>query len=170
MMMKWIGALLIVAGCGFFGFYMGWNVNRDASLLRSLVAFIDCLSSELSYKMSPLPDALRATAQLQKSKISPVFVALAEQLEQQICPNVASCMEQVLRQHRQLPPHTLQQLSELGGLLGTYDMAGQQNGLSMAKDTCMQILSQLEQERTQRVRGYQTLGLCAGAALAILFI
>ena len=170
MLIKWIGALLIVAGCGFFGFYMGWNVNRDASLLRALVAFIDGLSSELSYRMSPLPDALRATAQLQKSKISAVFVALAEQLEQQISPNVGSCMEHVLSQQRHLPANTLRQLHELGGLLGTYDMQGQQSGLAMAKETCMRILSQLDQDRTQRVRGYQTLGLCAGAALAILFI
>lgn len=170
MMIKLIGALLIVAGCGFFGFYMGWNVNRDASLLRAMVAFLECLSSELSYKMSPLPEALRATAQLQKSKLSLVFVALAEQLEQQISPNVASCMEQVLRQHRHLPSHTAQQLRELGGLLGAYDLQGQQNGLAMAKENCLCILTQLNHDRAQRVRGYQTLGLCAGAALAILLI
>ena len=170
MMIKWIGALLIVIGCGFFGFYMGWNVNRDASLLRALVAFIDGLSSELSYRMSPLPDALRTTAQSQKSKLSSVFVALAEQLEQQISPNVACCMEHVLRQQRHMPQNTLQQLHELGGLLGTYDLQGQQRGLAMAKENCIQILSQLEHDRPQRVRGYQTLGLCAGAALAILFI
>ena len=148
---------------------MGWNLNRDTALLRALAAFIDCLGNELSYRMSPLPDALRATAQVHKSKLSPIFVSLAEQLEQQISPNVSSCMEYVLRQQR-LPKNTMQQLSELGGLLGAYDLQGQQNGLNMARQNCMRILSQLEHDRTQRVRSYQTLGLCAGAALAILFI
>lgn len=169
MMIKWVGALLIVAGCGYFGFYMGWCLNRDTALLRELAAFIDCLGNELSFRMSALPDALRATAQVHSSKLSPVFVALAEQLEQQISPNVQSCMECVLGQQR-LPQNTMAQLHALGGLLGSYDLQGQQNGLNMAKENCMQMLSQLEHDRAQRVRSYQTLGLCAGAALAILFI
>ena len=58
----------------------------------------------------------------------------------------------------------------LGTSLGRFDLTGQLNGLEQVRSHCRRELEALAGNRDQRVRGYQTLGICAGAALAILFV
>ena len=61
-------------------------------------------------------------------------------------------------------------LSELGESLGRFDLPGQLKGLEAVRRKCLMELEALGRNRTERLRCYQTLGLCAGAALVILFI
>ena len=48
------------------------------------------------------------------------------------------------------------------------ELPGQQKGFSLAMEQCRLVLEEMAQNRTGRLRSYQTLGLCAGAALALL--
>ena len=59
---------------------------------------------------------------------------------------------------------------QLGKSLGRFDLNGQLQGIEQVRAHCRRELSSLENGRDQRIRGYQTLGVCAGAALAILFV
>ena len=61
-------------------------------------------------------------------------------------------------------------LLELGKNLGNFDMAGQLQGLEYARTLCRENLEKLMHNKESRLRSYQTLGLCAGAAIAILFV
>ena len=54
--------------------------------------------------------------------------------------------------------------------LGKFDLQGQIRGLEGLRGECRRELKMLEAGRASRLREYKTLGLCAGAALAILFI
>ena len=54
--------------------------------------------------------------------------------------------------------------------MGQFDLSGQLKGFEAVNKDCLRELTDLENNRTQRTRSYQTLGLCAGAALAILFL
>ena len=58
----------------------------------------------------------------------------------------------------------------LGRTLGRFDLDGQLIGLENARRDCRRAVDALSENRDNRLRCYQTLGLCAGAALAILFI
>ena len=75
-----------------------------------------------------------------------------------------------------LPPsrqHTLScrsLLSQLGKSLGQLDLAGQLRGLAAAQEACRKELERVEAEKAGRLRCYRALGLCAGAALAILLL
>ena len=64
----------------------------------------------------------------------------------------------------------LQQMLLLGKSIGRFDMDGQIKGLEAVRQDCRRRLDELSKDRDTRLRSYQTLGLCAGAALAILFI
>jgi len=59
---------------------------------------------------------------------------------------------------------------ELGGNLGRFDIPGQLRGLENTRKECCDKLQMLTQNNDSRLRSYQTLGLCAGAALAILLV
>jgi hypothetical protein len=54
--------------------------------------------------------------------------------------------------------------------LGIFDLPGQLKGLEEAQQVCQRALEQLEKGQAARLRSYQTLALCAGAALTILFL
>ena len=58
----------------------------------------------------------------------------------------------------------------MGSSLGRFDLEGQLQGLESVRIYCREQLDELSKDRDVRLRSYQTLGLCAGAALAILFV
>ena len=71
---------------------------------------------------------------------------------------------------REIPKLTRESLELLGRSLGRFDLEGQLRGLESVRQVCRHGLETLAQNSAIRNRSYQTLGLCAGAALAILFI
>lgn len=170
MNLKWIGAILIVAGCGGFGFLMAWNLSREVSALRCLIGILDYMSSELEYRLTPLPQALRKATVSRDGCVNKVLIFLAEEMESQVAPDVISCMSAALSRTPELPKRTRLMLEELGISLGAFDLPGQLRGLESVRQNCSRLLMELEENRAQRTRSYQTLGLCAGAALAVLFI
>ena len=58
----------------------------------------------------------------------------------------------------------------LGDSLGKYDLDGQLKGIDFVRKNCEEILAKQVQELNNCVRTYKTLGVCAGAALAILLL
>ncbi len=78
-------------------------------------------------------------------------------------------MAAALGRSRELTGDVQKRLLQLGRCLGRYDLQGQLQGLEAVQRGCEEALTALGRDREARLRSYQTLGLCAGAALAILF-
>jgi len=170
MLYKWIGAILIILGCGGFGFSIAAFHRRDEHTLRMLVSALDYMECELQFRMTPLPDLCRNVSSQTSGYLHHVFIALADTLDMQISPDVASCMNAALRQQSSLPPTTVHYLRLLGSTLGRFDLNGQLQGLESVRSSCRKTLDEMSNNRENRLRSYQTLGLCCGAALVILFI
>ena len=58
----------------------------------------------------------------------------------------------------------------LGRSLDRFDLAGQLKGIAATRSACRREVGALLENRDLRLRSYKTLGLCAGAALAVLLI
>lgn len=167
---KWIGALLTVAGCGGFGFQMAAAHRYEEKSLRQLVSALDYMTCELRYRMTPLPEVCRQTSGECGGSLKQLFSQLGEELDAQLGPDVRDCMDSVLRKAGRLPDKTRANLILLGNSLGRFDLEGQLTGLEAVRAACRRDLDALGRDRDQRLRSYQTLGLCAGAALAILLV
>ncbi len=170
MSIKWIGAILIICGCGGFGALLAHNHRREERALRRLVGALDLMECELQYRMSALPELCRQAAREAHDVIGTVLTVLAEEMERQVAPDAQSCMHAALSRVKDIPPITAGCLDELGASLGRFDLPGQLKGLDAVRASCRRELDKLGENREQRLRGYQTLSLCAGAALAILFL
>ncbi len=170
MSIKWIGAMLIVAGCGGLGFLMSWNYNRELAAVRQLVRALEYMESDLEYRLTPLAELCRKTAVILTGSLKAAYLAFAGELENQIAPDAAFCMGKALHSVPELPKRTAEFLNQLGESLGQFDLPGQLRSLQALRTACTAAAVQMESLRPQRVRSYQTLGLCAGAALAILFL
>ena len=79
-------------------------------------------------------------------------------------------MKAVLAKSKDIPRHTLESLQNLGNSLGRFDLSGQLKGLEGVRQECRGKLTRLMGNQEVRLRSYQTLGLCAGAALVILLM
>jgi hypothetical protein len=95
---------------------------------------------------------------------------LAGELENQISPDASCCMVAAIEKIPALPGRCTEAARMLGRSLGRFDTQGQLQGIEGVRQFCRRNLDELANGREQRLRNYQTLGLCTGAALVILFI
>lgn len=170
MTIRIVGAALLILGCGSVGFQMAAAHVREERILRQLLRLLDYMECELQYHLTPLPELCRQAAEQEAGVLKGVFLRLAEELDNQMSPDVGRCMGYVLGRQQNLPPKTKKLLRLMGNSLGKFDLQGQIKGLESLRGECRRELKALEAGRASRLREYKTLGLCAGAALAILFI
>lgn len=166
---KWIGAILVIVGCGGFGFSIASGCRREERLLRQLIQALQYMEWELQYRLTPLPELCRQAGKEASGLLRDIFLTLARELDWQASPDVSSCMSAALKRNRDLPRNLKKIFFQLGRSLGRFDLQGQLQGLEAVRTACEGELAALNKNRDVRLRSYQTLGLCAGAALAILF-
>lgn len=170
MIIKMLGALLVTFGCSGFGIMIASAHRRETAALRSFLSALDILECELKYRYASLPELCRTAAVAGKGIIKEAFLALAQELDKQVSPDAAKCMQVVLNNMSQIPPKTADALLLFGQSLGRFDLDGQLKGLESVRAECKRILEIHTRDQDKRLRCYQTLGICAGAALAILFV
>lgn len=170
MELKWIGAVLILVGCGGFGFSVASSTKRETHMLQDLLNALRMMESELQYKLTPLPELCRQAGKCSAGSVQEVFLNLARELDWQLMPDVGSCMAEAIEKSHTLPKSVRKLFSQLGTCLGRFDLSGQLNQLEYVRTACEKELSAFASNQEIRLRNYRTLGLCTGAALAVLFL
>lgn len=167
---KWIGAVLVIVGCGGFGFSLAAAQLREEAQLRQMIRMLKFMQRELRYRLTPLPELCRQAAGEGKGQLRAVMQYLAVELEGRERPDVTSCMRASLSRAGELNRRMKGLLTRLGRSLGRFDLDGQLEGLEEILDACREQLKDIQSEKATRLKSYRTLGLCTGAALAILFL
>ena len=138
-------------------------------MLRRLISVLREMEWELKYRMTELPELCQIAADTSTGSLRVVFQELAEKLRRREVSDISGCLNGILMK-RELPKRVRKNMKQLGSTLGRYDLEGQLQGLEAVRYKCGKDLEKLEENSTQRLRNYQILALCAGAALVILFI
>ena len=169
-MIKLCGGILIVLACGWLGFQIAASFCLEKQMLRQWISALDYMQCELQYRMTSLPEICRQAAENGKGKIRLLLYFLADELDRQVAPDVRGCMENALGKAADLPRSEYHSAKELGDTLGRFDTDGQVRQLEAVRQNSRKHLEALEKDSGNRIRAYQTLGLCGGAAIAILLI
>lgn len=169
-MLKIFGVVFIIASCGGVGFQIAANHRVEERALHQLTSILEYMECELQYRLTPLPTLCRQISHGFSGAIGSVFSELAIEMEAQLFPDISHCMCTVLERSPKIPPITRDKLHMLARSMGKFDLDGQLKGLATMRNDCQRSFDSLCCNREVRLRSYQTLGLCAGAALAILFI
>lgn len=170
MTIRLVGVIFVVVSCGGVGFKLAANYKKEEQYLSNLAAILDFMISELQYRLTPLTQLCRQASQLFQNPIGNFFEKLSDELDMQQYSEPAECIDIVLENNSSIPPITKSQLMALRNSLGRFDIDGQMNGMEAVRQECERNLLLLRDNRENRLRSYQTLGLCAGAALAILLV
>lgn len=167
---RWIGAVLIVVSCSACGFSVAAGKRKEERLLQQLLQILRFMEAELQYRLTPLPELCVMAAGEARGELHSVFQLLHRELNKQKLPDAGSCMSAVLLRTKELPPRVRRILSQLGYTLGRFDLDGQLLGLRGVQKRCEDALENIHKNRDERLKSYQTLGICAGTALAIVLI
>ena len=170
MILKWFGAALIISGCTLVGFSISAACRREEWELRQLVSALEYMACELKYRRSPLPELCRIAGSERKGCVATILTNLAAELESHASADVQSCLAIAAATTEFIPRRLKDAICVLGSSLGRYDLEGQLLGLESVRHYCREQLDEMAHGREARLRSYQTLGLCTGAALAILFV
>lgn len=167
---KWIGAILIITSCSGCGFAIAAGQRREERLLYQLMGILQLMETDLQYRLTPLPELCRMAAGEGKGLLRTVFLNLYRELSWQKLPDAGSCMYAAIQRSGEVPARVRRLLVQLGHTLGRFDLPGQIQGLQAVRKRCEDSLASMQKNRDERLRSYQTLGICAGMALAIILI
>lgn len=170
MMIKILGAILVTCGCSAFGIMIAAAHKKETATLRNFLSALDILECELQYRYASLPELCTTAAHSSKGVVKDVLVSLAGELDKQVSPDVEKCMQAALSSTSPIPKMTADAFLLFGQSLGRFDLDGQLKGLDAVRTECNRVLEIYTCDQEKRLRCYQTLGVCAGAALAILFV
>jgi len=168
-----IGCILIIGACSYIGFFLGRQYNARFEQIKKLRSSLKMLETEISYSMNPLPEALFKVGSRILGPVGKLYEHTAELLGK----NAGLPMEQVWRagldrlaEESSLKKEELDVLDDFGLGLGGSDREEQLKNLHLAQEHLRIIESSAERDRNKYERMYKTLGILAGAALALVLI
>lgn len=169
-MIQWIGAICVVGACGACGFSMAASYTGLQRSLQQLQNGLELMQCQMEYQLTELPELCGILASACTGTVGRFFGALGRELQAGDATDVSACVALVLARDRELPEACRTILLQLGKTLGQLDLSGQLRGLASAQEACKHALETVEAEKAGRLRSYRALGLCGGAALAILLL
>lgn len=169
-LLKLFGAVLVMLGCGGAGVIKVAAYRYQVQTLQQLIRALEYMVCELQYRMSPLPELCQSTSQICTGVLKHILQSLGQELTNQITPDAQTGMTAVVLRYAAIPDRIRKCLLMLGDSLGRFDLNGQLQGLHSVKKNAEFELEQLRTNQDLRLRSYQTLGICAGAALVVLFL
>ena len=166
--MKLIGILFIVFSVGSVGFGIASSLKKHCVLLRKLLSALQILKSEIAFSATPLPQAFALVAASSDGMTARVFSAAAKDMDRRRWLTPQAALDKAMEQ--ECPDRELRDALSLGAGLGKYDRDEQVQTMERTRLRMEELLRHAEQERSIRSKTYETLGICAGLALAIILI
>ena len=167
--MKLMGIVIIVASAGSVGFGIASSLKKRCALLRKLLSALQILKNEITFCATPLPQAFALIAASMDGMTARVFSAAAKDMDRRRWLTPQAALEKALEQES-VDAQLRDTLCSLGAGLGKYDRDEQARTIDLTQLRLEELLRNAERERSVRSKTYETLGICAGLALAILLI
>lgn len=170
MTVKIVGSLFIIISCAAFGFGTAASHKKETRMLTTLIRALNYMECDLEYRLTPLPELLASAGKFCTGSLKRFFDDIYGILIANDQTSVQACVNSSIKNVNDLPESCKDALLLLGQTMGTFGLSGQIDGIRSVRAACEQALALKTTDQDKRLRSYQTLGLCAGAALVILFI
>lgn len=168
-MLKIVGAVLILSGAGGFGIAKALSFYKQIRQLRAISDALELLKCELNYTLLPLPKLCEMTAKRTSGAAADFLRRYAAKLDGGR-PRGRAAAEAMEEAKLCLPNDAKMALLELFGVLGRFDLDGENRVLQLTQHRLKAALERTEREKKPLAKGYAALGLCTGAALVILMV
>lgn len=173
MVLKWIGAVMVIGSSGLLGFYWSGRLRKRLSQLRTVRQILFMLKGEISYSAATLPEAFSHIA----GKTPRPFREFLQQVSRRLGALEGENLEQVwqqevrrIRKETSLSPEEIGEWEGLGGRLGYLDRTMQLQLIDLFLMQWEEKISHLEKECGKTCKLYQYLGVLAGMLLTVVLL
>ena len=171
-MLKLIGLSLILAASGAVGAGLAGTVRRQQAQTLALIDALLRIRHELQYRLTPLPELFAALGEGTEPVTAAFFRGCAAMMEadRALPPQLVlgRAMEQTTS--LQWSARTRETVRNLAFSLGKFDLGGQVRAIELALERLRAELAEVQAGSRARCRSYETIGICAGLALAVILL
>ncbi len=170
-MLKLLGAVLLVGAGGVAGILVAREYARRPVELKSLLASIQMLETEIIYAATPLAEALERVAAVSDRSVACFFEKAAGELRSMTGCTGAEAWERSLDWYYTMNSLTRREMSILASLGRALGISGREDQAKHLRLACEQLKREIiraEEEAARNTRMWNYLGFCASTAAAIL--
>jgi len=170
-MIRFLGCLLIAAGCTVAGFLKSISYKERTAELQNIIEMMKLMHMEMVYKKETLRKTFQHVAGLKSCWLGNVLLECSRKLAEQ-CPLHEAWREALEEEKKKCPLHEkdIAVLNDMVLGLGRSDADGQQRVLEAAVIRLRGCLEDAEEEEVRQGRMYCGLGAAAGVVIAIILI
>ena len=171
-MIRLFGAALVVLAAGGAGFGCARAVRIQYAQLEGLLWALEDMKSEMSARLTPLPELFLLLGTCRQKDVAAFFREAERALQ---TPPGCTVMVSFKRGFQAAPefrpgPDAVQTLYGLAAGLGRFELESQLAAIENAKGRVTSMLLTLQAQKRARCRSYETIGICAGLALAVILL
>lgn len=171
-MIRLIGAVLITAGTAAWGVMGVLSLRSRVNSLSALVSALGVMKSEICDRLTPMPELLRQMSREAAYPASLLFKNAAEKIPSIGVKPFSSIWRQAVAGTPELllTPAEELVLTELGVVLGRYDVSEQRSAISYAERRMEDFLRRAEADRDKNSKVRAFLGIAAGVFAIVILL
>ena len=171
-MIRMVGAGLVVLSAGAVGFGYARGVRLQYTQLEGLVWCMDYMKSEISTRLTPLPVLFSMLGGCQQKDVGAFFEEAGRALSQPPGCTIPVAFKRALQKYSAFAPgeDAVQALYGLAMGLGRFELESQLAAIEACLRTLDTLRLSLQAQKKTRCKSYETIGICAGLALAVILL
>ena len=173
MLLKCIGIIILMAACGMFGFSLSYDYIMRMKNLEQLRKMLLLLQGEIKHKNSGISEAIKNVSIQMENGMGDFLKYVSQKFRKENITIKAAWnmgIDDFLKKRSKLIEKDLTIIRELGGSLGVTDRETQIHNIHNCMDIIGITINELNVAKGEKCRLYRTLGVMAGAFMAIVFI
>lgn len=167
-MYKIWGSILVVFGCGYWGWLKGMELKRKLRYTEGFIRSIETLKREITEKHRLIPQIIIDLGENRKNITSEYFRILAEKMCEDTQESFAQRWEESMR--KGFPEELREILAPLGQVLGQFDGNTQGEALDSVLRELRHFKGRQEEENQKKTQVYGAFGVTSGVFLVILLL
>ncbi len=171
-MIKFAGALLIIAGTAAIGGRSALRYRNRVRSLESLVSALGLMRSEICDRLTPMPELLEMLSREAGQPASRLFANVSRRMSELGARPFPDIWRQAVSDTPELLLSGREEacLSELGFSLGRYDVPQQRAAITYTARRMSDYAAAAERERSSNSRLHAFLGVAAGVLAVVVLI
>ena len=173
MILKWLGAILLVAGTTAYGAYKGCLYKSRLEYMEEIKRAFLFIQGEIRYMNTPMPETLESTAHQMNGACRTFFAQVASGLLDGRGKAFRQVWEEAMK--RGLPEEVLERetravLQEMGGQLGCLDRQAQEQAIDYFLKKWDELIVKKRQEKKDKLKLYYVCGVMSGLLMVIIIV
>lgn len=173
MLLKYMGAALIIAATYFYGNGISSSYRNRVSQLEELLLGLEMFHTEINYGLTPLPHAFMNIGAKLKKPVGTIFLDAAREMQESRGLSARECWQNAWEAGSAalaFSSREMKLLERLGLAWGKGDKSDQLRQTGLIRELLRQALHEAREELQKNDKMWRYLGLLGGVTLVIFLL